>query len=74
MDPSIRLAADRVKAWHLARFLAHVEPPEPTMPPPPPAQPERAEPITDPVHPGQPRTDEQMQQALAAMPTPRLKS
>lgn len=48
MDPSIRLAADRVKAWHLSRFLAHVEPPEPTMPPPPAPTPERVNPISDP--------------------------
>jgi hypothetical protein len=48
MDQTLRLAADRVKAWHLERFLAHVEPPEPTMPPPQPLTPERVAPISDP--------------------------
>jgi hypothetical protein len=55
MDQTLRLAADRVKAWHLERFLAHVEPPEPTMPPPQPPTPERVAPIIDP--PAKPDTD-----------------
>jgi hypothetical protein len=52
MDQTLRLAAERVKAWHLERFMAHVEPPEPTQPPPEPATPERVAPITDPQLPG----------------------
>ncbi|MED5620671.1 hypothetical protein [Ideonella sp. BN130291] len=53
MDPSIRLAAERVTAWHLARFKAHIEPPEPTMPPAPAPAPDVLPPVTDPVAPGQ---------------------
>lgn len=51
MDQTLRLAAERVKAWHLERFLAHVEPPEPTMPPPSAPTPERVAPIHDPQEP-----------------------
>ena len=32
MDPSIRLAAERVTAWHLARLRAHLQPQEPDVP------------------------------------------
>jgi hypothetical protein len=53
MDPSLRLAVERVTAWHLARFRAHVEPPEPTEPPPTPAEPEVVPPVTDPAQPGE---------------------
>lgn len=63
MDPTLRLAAERVKAWHLARFLAHVEPPEPTMPPPPAPTPEHVQPISDPP---QPDTTEPGEDAMRA--------
>lgn len=53
MDPNLRSAVERVTAWHLARFRAHIVPPEPTMPPPEPAQPDRLPPVTDPRTPGQ---------------------
>lgn len=52
MEPSLRLAVERVNAWHLARWRAHIEPPEPTMPPPPTPNPEVLPPVTDPVPPG----------------------
>jgi hypothetical protein len=55
MDPTLRLAAERVKAWHLARYLAHVDPPEPTQPPPEPATPERPQPIIEPPEPQEPQ-------------------
>ena len=53
MDPSIRLAAERVTAWHMARFRAHIEPPEPTMPPGPPPAPDVLPPVIDPPVPGE---------------------
>ena len=53
MDPSIRLAAARVTAWHVARFRAHIEPPEPAMPPAPPPTPDVLPPVTDPASPSQ---------------------
>ena len=32
LDPSIRQAAQRVTAWHVARWQAHIEPSEPSAP------------------------------------------
>jgi hypothetical protein len=53
MDPNLRSAVERVTAWHLARFRAHITPPEPTMPPAAPPQPDVLPPVTDPRSPGQ---------------------
>ena len=66
MEPSLRQAVERVNAWHQARWRAHIEPPEPTMPPPPTPTPEVLPPVTDPVPPGKtpPVRDPQ--------PTPRM--
>jgi hypothetical protein len=53
LDPRMRLAAERVIAWHAARWLAHIEPPEPAMPPPAPPGPDVLPPVIDPPSPGQ---------------------
>lgn len=52
LDPNMRRAAERVIAWHVARWRAHIEPPEPTMPPPPQPGPDVLPPVTDPSQPG----------------------
>lgn len=53
LDPSIRQAAQRVTAWHIARWRAHIEPPEPKMPPPPTPGPDVLPPVVDPTAPEQ---------------------
>jgi hypothetical protein len=48
LDPSIRQAAQRVTAWHIARWRAHVEPADSTLPQPPEEEAGERPPVVDP--------------------------
>ncbi len=49
MDPTIRLAAQRVTAWHMARVLLSADTPEQSPTP----DADAPDPMVDPLQPGQ---------------------